>query len=66
MPYEHCPTCRVTVHFVDAADRAGSCPRCGDALRAEPRTPLRGLDPRAVRVVLQKTGGRSRRPTAAA
>jgi hypothetical protein len=56
MPYQHCPTCRLTVSAA-----AAECPRCGGAL--EPRIIAAALDPRAVRAALVKRGGRFQRPT---
>jgi hypothetical protein len=61
MPYQHCPTCRLTVHHADSADRVSACPRCGDSLLDEPTASHAGLDPKAVRIVLRKTGGRFQR-----
>jgi hypothetical protein len=55
MPYQHCPTCRLTV-----ATGATECPRCGSALVA--RLVPAPLDPRAVRAALVKRGGRFRPP----
>ena len=53
MPYQHCPTCHLTV-----PTRAAECPRCGDALVA--RVLPAPLDPRAVQAALVKRGGRFR------
>jgi hypothetical protein len=74
MPYQHCPSCRLTVHL-DSDEHAGRpCPRCGDGLRDEPaslfveapptarRFPRAStLTPDAVRSVLSARGGRFRR-----
>ena len=65
MPYQFCPTCRLTVHAADAAVGPGHCPRCGDLLAAESRpvagSPPTGLDPEAVRMLLAQRGGRFKR-----
>jgi hypothetical protein len=53
MPYQHCPTCRLTVSAA-----AAECPRCGGALEA--RMLASTLDPGAVRAALVKRGGRFR------
>jgi hypothetical protein len=73
MPYQHCPSCRLTVHLEsdDQSDRP--CPRCGDRLGDEPASlfaePLpterrlvraTTLTPEAVRSVLAVRGGRFR------
>ncbi len=61
MPYQHCPSCRLTV-LLDAEIVAGApCPRCGERLADEPRRlfpTAPALDPEAVRAVLQVRGGR--------
>jgi hypothetical protein len=69
VPYQYCPTCRLTVHAADGQAGAGPCPRCGDVLAEEPRallgSPPTGLDPEAVRMLLAQRGGRfQRRPPA--
>jgi hypothetical protein len=75
MPYQHCPSCRLTVRL-DAHDRGGHpCPRCGDRLADEPASlfveppptsrrfsrAASTLTPDAVRSVLAVRGGRYRR-----
>lgn len=64
MPYQHCPSCRLTVRLGGEIVRDGPCPRCGDRLADEPRrlfsTPP-ALDPEAVRAALQTRGGRFNR-----
>jgi hypothetical protein len=64
MPFLHCPSCRLTVHLAVGEDPY-PCPRCGDALSAEPRSlfvrPPSDLKPEAVRSVLAVRGGRFRR-----
>jgi hypothetical protein len=64
MPYQHCPSCRLTVHLDDEVVRDGPCPRCGERLADEPRRLFAPtLDPEAVRLVLQTRGGRFARVT---
>jgi uncharacterized paraquat-inducible protein A len=67
MPYQHCPSCRLTVHLDDEVVRDGPCPRCGDRLADEPRslfaTASSELDPEAVRLMLSAYGGRFARVT---
>jgi uncharacterized protein YbcC (UPF0753/DUF2309 family) len=53
MPYQHCPTCHVTV-----PSPAAECPRCGGALVA--RVLAARLNTSAVREALVKRGGRFR------
>jgi hypothetical protein len=38
MPYQHCPTCRLTVHAPVGEAAGAPCPRCGSALSDEPRS----------------------------
>jgi hypothetical protein len=38
MPYQHCPSCRLTVHIADRDAAGDPCPRCGTALADEPRS----------------------------
>jgi hypothetical protein len=65
VPHQYCPTCRLTVHAVDAVVSTGPCPRCGDQLADQPRellaSPPTGLDPEAVRMLLAQRGGRFQR-----
>lgn len=71
MPYQHCPTCRLTVSGQTVKDAGAPCPRCGEALASRPRrlfasTAPSGLDPEAVRLMLATRGGRfsrQRRPS---
>jgi predicted RNA-binding Zn-ribbon protein involved in translation (DUF1610 family) len=61
MPYQHCPSCRLTVHLDAEIVRDGPCPRCGDQLADEPRrlfSTRPAVDPEAVRAMLQRRGGR--------
>jgi hypothetical protein len=65
VPYQYCPTCRLTVHAADDAASRGPCPRCGDVLAEDPRpllgSPPTGVDPEAVRMLLAERGGRFQR-----
>jgi hypothetical protein len=76
MPYQHCPSCRLTVHVPADTDDGGPCPRCGAELADEPRslfahpaeagrftrpTPPR-ISSAAVRDALAVRGGRRRSP----
>jgi hypothetical protein len=79
MPYQHCPSCRLTVHLREGEVTDGPCPRCGATLADLPRRLFaaapppsapaasfaRGLDPELVRAVMAGRGGRFRRTAAA-
>ena len=73
MPYQHCPSCRMTVHLDEEDPTGGPCPRCGTVMTDEPRplfaAPVPGrrftrtpstLKPDAVRRLM---AGRGRRTT---
>jgi hypothetical protein len=45
MPYQHCPSCRLTVHIADGEARGGPCPRCGEPLADEPRSLFAAVPP---------------------
>jgi hypothetical protein len=38
MSYQHCPSCRLTVHLDGPEAADGPCPRCGAGLGDEPRS----------------------------
>jgi hypothetical protein len=64
MSYQHCPSCRLTVHLEDDVLRDGPCPRCGERLADEPGrlfgggAPTGRLAPEVVQALLQSSGGR--------
>jgi hypothetical protein len=74
MSYQHCPSCRLTVHVDGPAAADRPCPRCGAKLGDEPRSlfaePLAAarfararsnLTPGAVRTAMAARRGRFRR-----
>lgn len=38
MSYQHCPSCRLTVHLDGQMEAGSPCPRCGATLGDEPRS----------------------------
>jgi hypothetical protein len=64
MPYQHCPSCRLTVHLADDEPGGRPCPRCGAKLADEPR-PLFDLPPvPSRRLSREPAGPRSLSPEA--
>jgi hypothetical protein len=74
MPYQYCPSCRLTVHLESDDPSGRPCPRCGDRLADEPASLFAEalptarrfgrastLTPDAVRSVLSVRGGRFHR-----
>jgi hypothetical protein len=71
MPYQHCPSCRLTVHLDGQLEAGSPCPRCGTTLGDEPRSLFAdalptgrfararsNLTPDAVRAAMSRRRGR--------